>query len=104
MSQKEAELSTKIVKWLNSQPGTLARKRHGTAYGIRGDCDIYGCVYSRHFEIETKLPGEHSTPNQESRQRDWIAVGAPVREVHSLDEAVIFYYQILATIPDREKS
>lgn len=103
MAQPEGQLSSRIIKWLNSQPATTARKRHVTIYGKRGDPDIYGCVYTRHFEIETKLPGNTSTKNQESMQRDWMNAGAFVREVHSLQEAKDFYHEIVAAIPEREK-
>lgn len=103
MAQPEAQLSRKIIEWLNKQPCTIARKRHVTIYGVRGDCDIYGCVYGRHFEIETKMPGKTSTSQQSARQREWLAAYSPVTEVHSLEEAQDFYHAIVAMIPDTEK-
>jgi hypothetical protein len=103
MAQIEGQLSRKIVEWLNKQPHTLARKRHISGYGVRGDPDIYFCVFGRHAEMEVKLPSKTSTDNQLSQQRKWIEAYSPVREVYSLDDAKQFYYEILATIPEREK-
>lgn len=103
MAQPEANESAKIVKWLNQQPHTTARKRHVTVYGVRGDADIYFCTYGRHAEIETKRVGQKSRVNQQKRQEQWTNAYAPVRECHTLKEAQDFYYEILATIPDREK-
>lgn len=85
MAQPEARLSTKIVKWLNEQPGVIARKRHGSAYGTT-DVDIYGCVNGRHFEIEVKVGDNKPTKLQEKRLEQWAAVGAITGVAWSLDE------------------
>jgi hypothetical protein len=103
MAQPEAQISKKIIGWLNKQPHTLARKRHVSGYGVRGDPDITGCTYGRHFEIEVKTPGKTSTENQQSQQRKWRDAYSSVTEVYSLDDAKEFYFAILATIPEREK-
>lgn len=103
MSQTEGNESSKIVKWLNQQPCTVARKRHVTVYGVRGDPDIYFCTHGRHAEIETKRPGKTSRPNQVKRQSQWTEAGCPVREVYSLEEAKQFYFEILNSIPERER-
>jgi hypothetical protein len=94
MAQPEAILSAKIVKWLNAQPYTVARKRHVTIYGVTGDPDIYGCVLGRHFEIEVKMPGKKPTSLQESRLEQWRVSGAKITVVYSLEEAQKFYLEI----------
>lgn len=86
MPQREAELSRKIVKWLNEQPHTIARKRHGTPYGVTGDCDIYGCIDGRHFEIEIKLDYNKPTKLQEQRMKEWAAAGALTGVAYNLDD------------------
>lgn len=88
----EADLARRIVIWLNRQPYTVARKRHGTQYGVAGDPDIYGCVAGQHFEMEVKRPGEKTTALQAHRLLDWHNVGAVTGVVHSLQEAQELYH------------
>jgi hypothetical protein len=84
---REATLVRQILAWLNAQPQTLARKRHGTAYGVGGEPDIFGCVAGQHFEIEVKQPGGALTPRQQARLHAWQQVGAVVGLATSLADA-----------------
>ena len=75
-SPLETNIVKNIKKKLETIPGVVVRKRHGTAFGIKGDPDLYGLVRGRHFEIEVKRPGENPTELQLSRMREWKAAGA----------------------------
>ena len=71
------------------------RKRHGTAYSIKGDPDLYGVInYSpeagglgRHFEIEVKRPGEEPTPLQCQRIQEWKNAGSLAGWATNFEEA-----------------
>jgi hypothetical protein len=76
-----------IILWLKTQPGCLVRKRHGDAFGVAGDADLYGSIRGRHFELEVKRPGNKPTPLQVRRLAEWAAAGAIVGVVHSVEEA-----------------
>lgn len=84
---REAQIVNSILKWLNSQPNTIARKRHGSAYSVKGDPDIDGCINGRSFAIECKQPGETPRPIQVKRLSDWQRAGAVVGVATSLEEA-----------------
>lgn len=86
--QREARLSAAIVKRLNAMPGTLVRKRHGSAFATAGDPDITGCCRGHHVEIEVKLPGEAPTKIQERRLAEWAAAGAITGVATSVEEAM----------------
>lgn len=94
MAQAESQLSSKIVKWMNSQPDTCARKKHMTVYGIRGDPDIYGCVFGLMFVLEIKLGKNTPTDIQEARLKQWEDAGAYVGVAWSFEEAQEFYYKV----------
>ena len=88
MSQPlEKHIVDSIVKYLRTVPGCAVRKRHGTAFGVAGDPDLYGIVGGRHFEIEVKRPGNQPTELQLRRLEEWRAAGALTGIAHSLDEA-----------------
>lgn len=73
---------------LNKLPGGRFRKRHGTAYGVAGDPDIYGSLNGKHVELEAKAPGERPTVLQERRLREWAETGAITGWFTSAAEAV----------------
>ncbi len=85
---------SQIVRRIRAIPGAVVRKRHGTAFGMAGDPDLYGCINGRHFEIEVKRPGERPTPLQEARITAWDAAGAMCGVAHSADEAMRILGQI----------
>ena len=76
MTSRESSIVDGILRWLNQQPKTLARKRHGGMYGVAGEPDIDACVKGRSVQIEVKRPGEKPTPLQERRLAEWQAAGA----------------------------
>ncbi|MCL5742981.1 MAG: VRR-NUC domain-containing protein [Acidobacteria bacterium] len=83
----EKHIVDSIVKYLRTVPGCSVRKRHGTAFGVAGDPDLYGTLNGRHFELEVKQHGNPPTPLQDKRLEEWRAAGAVVGVVHSLSEA-----------------
>jgi hypothetical protein len=85
---RESSIVAAILKTLNSLPGCLARKRHGTPYAVAGDPDITGCCDGQHFELEVKRPGKRPTKLQERRLEEWRCAGATVAVVTSPSEAV----------------
>jgi hypothetical protein len=83
----EKQIVDSIVKHLRSIPQCIVRKRHGSAFGLAGDPDLYGSIGGHHFELEVKRKGNPPTPLQEARLVEWRAAGVIVGVVHSLQEA-----------------
>ena len=73
---RESAIVKKILERLNAIPGCMARKRHGSAYTVAGDPDIYGSMLGQHFEIEVKAPGEKPTALQHKRLEEWLKAGS----------------------------
>lgn len=65
------------------------RKKHGTAYGIAGDPDLYGCLEGRFFGIEMKRPGEGAKPLQVERLKRIALAGGIAGVAHSPLEAYL---------------
>jgi len=82
---REASLLASVERLLK-QRGILYRKRHGTAFGVRGDPDLYFLYRSHHCEVELKAPGKSPTPLQKRRICEWKAAGALVCVVRSTRE------------------
>ena len=87
-SCRESRLVAGIIAALREIPGCVVRKRHGTAWGVAGDPDLYGSIHGRHFEIEVKRRGEEPTRLQQARLAEWRGSGALVGVAHSVDEAL----------------
>jgi len=87
-SCRESALVAGIIAALREIPCCVVRKRHGTAWGIAGDPDLYGSINGRHFEIEVKRRGEEPTPLQQARLAEWRRAGAVTGVAHSVDEAL----------------
>ena len=85
---RESAIVARIMASLRQIPGCVVRKRHGTAWGVAGDPDLYGSVNGQHFEIEVKRPGENPTRLQEQRLAEWWDAGALAGVAHSVDEAL----------------
>ncbi|HOJ21588.1 MAG TPA: hypothetical protein PLY56_08640 [Armatimonadota bacterium] len=86
---RESALVAEIVRALRKLPDVIVRKRHGSAWGVAGDPDLYGSINGRHFEIEVKRPGaEGPTPLQQARLRQWAATGALVGVARSVEDAL----------------
>jgi hypothetical protein len=94
----ETRLVNRIIRWLNDQPSTRARKVHGSVYQT-GEPDVDAVVNGRAVKIEVKLPGQKSTALQARRLAQWEAAGAVVGVVTSLDEV----QAIVATIYEESK-
>jgi len=85
---RESTITRNILRALRGVPGLLVRKRHGSAVGISGDPDLFGCYDGRHFEIEVKRPGARPTALQQARLKEWALAGARVGVAHSVEEAL----------------
>lgn len=85
---RESSLVAEILRALRTLPGVVVRKRHGSAWGIAGDPDLYGSINGRHFEIEVKRPGERPTALQQARLEQWAASGARAGVATSTEEAL----------------
>jgi hypothetical protein len=85
---RESALVTEILRALRALPGVIVRKRHGSAWGVAGDPDLYGSIHGQHFEIEVKRPGDRPTALQEARLKQWAATGALVGVARSVEDAL----------------
>ncbi len=85
---RESALVAEIVRALRARPDVVVRKRHGSAWGVAGDPDLYGSIDGRHFEIEVKRPGERPTRLQAARLAQWRASSALAGVAHSVEEAL----------------
>jgi len=82
---REKSLQNSCLHILKSR-GLTGRKRHGDAYGVAGDPDLYFLIGGRHVEVELKRPGEEPTPLQKLRLAEWVQAGAITRVIHSTTE------------------
>ena len=87
-SSRESAIVAEIIAVLRAIPGCVVRKRHGTAWGVAGDPDLYGSIGGRHFEIELKRPGEHATKLQNARLTEWRSSGALAGVARSVEDAL----------------
>ena len=85
---RESALLARIMRALGALPGIVVRKRHGSAWGVAGDPDLYGSIHGRHFEIEVKSGDQKPTLLQQARLKQWAATGALVGVAHSVEEAL----------------
>ncbi len=84
----ESQIVHNIVKRLRTEQRCVVRKRHGTAFGVRGDADLFGSLGGRHFEIEVKRPGKVPTELQAARLAEWRASGAMAGSATNVAEAL----------------
>ena len=85
---RESALVAEILRSVRALPGVIVRKRHGSAWGVAGDPDLYGSIHGRHFEIEVKRPGDRPTALQQARLKQWAATGALAGVARSVEEAL----------------
>jgi hypothetical protein len=85
---RESALVAEILRALRALPGVIVRKRHGSAWSVAGDPDLYGSIHGRHFEIEVKRPGDRPTALQDARLKQWAATGALAGVARSVEDAL----------------
>ena len=67
---------------------SITRVKHGSAYAIVGDPDIYGCVYGRMFVLEVKNEDGLLTKIQMRRLQEFAWAGAIVGAIQDPEEAI----------------
>ncbi len=82
----ESGIVKAILRYLNSLPECLARKRWGGGMGFAGEPDIDACLRGRSVQLEVKRPGGRPTPLQLKRLEEWRRAGALVGVVCSVAE------------------
>jgi len=82
----EAAIVKAILRYLNSLPCCLARKRWGGGMGVAGEPDIDACLRGLSLQLEVKRPGEKATPLQLKRLEQWRQAGALTAVVTSVEE------------------
>lgn len=76
-----------ILKYLNALPRSKAINIHGGIFSERGTPDVIGCVDGRMVAFECKRgPTEEPTPIQNWRLAEWLASGAVVGGVSSVQD------------------
>ncbi len=85
----EGAIVKAILRYLNSLPCCLARKRWGGGMGVAGEPDIDACLSGRSVQLEVKRPGEKATPLQLKRLEQWRQAGALTAVVTSVEEVKI---------------
>lgn len=98
MTQKaETRLVNAIRKALQDRYGAAGKwvKIHGSAMQESGLPDIIGCLGGRFVAMEAKMPGEVAEPIQAYRLDEYLAAGAAVGVVYSVDEALALAASVL---------
>lgn len=76
-----------VLQYLNSLPRSKAINVHGGIYTERGAPDVIGCVDGRTVAFECKRDaGEAETAIQRWRLAEWLAAGAVVGAVSSVED------------------
>lgn len=76
-----------ILKYLNSLPHSKAINIHGSVFSERGSPDVIGCVNGRMVAFECKRDETEPLEDiQEWRLSEWIAAGAVVGGVSSVND------------------
>lgn len=84
---KEADLSKKVLQWMNKQPGCFAWKLHVDQYNQVGLPDIHACYLGHYVAIELKRSAEHKpTPMQLHRMGELNKAGAITAIVYTLEQ------------------
>lgn len=93
----EGYLSTRIIKWINSQPGCRAIKMHSGPHQGRGEPDIFASIRGRMMVVETKLPGKGGTITQIQRYmlQQWRSAGAMASSATTLEEVQSIVHQLI---------
>ncbi len=92
----EGSIQRAIVRKFKKLPNIEVEVRHGSMFSVKGQPDIHGCWFGRHFEIEVKQPGEEPSKLQYYRLKRWQNAGAIVGWAINVDEAL----KIISAIKD----
>lgn len=82
----ETQFKEKAMRWLNSQPMTVAYKNHGGPMGTAGRADITCCIRGIYVDIELKVGTNQPTAIQAERGRLIIAAGGCWRVCWTMED------------------
>ena len=84
----ERNLQASAVRWLNQQPGTVARVNGPGPAHVTGDPDLYGCINGRmfHIELKTEAKGSATREIQDYWLEKWSEAGALTATGRSMSE------------------
>lgn len=91
VGKRESGIQDRTVRELVrefSEIGIVIRVKHGTAFAVVGDPDIYGCVAMRMFVLELKNEDGKLTKIQAHRLIEFKRAGAIIGAIQSPEEAV----------------
>jgi Holliday junction resolvase len=83
---KEKAITNKILKYLNSLPGTKAIKLAGCGFAGKSTLDILCCAKSNMLFIEVKVPGKKPTIMQAHNLHEWSKAGAVTFVAYDLED------------------
>ena len=94
----ERSVQGNSIKRLNELSGSLIRCRSADSVGhVAGDPDAYGSIRGRHVEIEFKQGRGVPTKIQWYRLRLWARTGASCAVVYTIEQALAFQQEVLAS-------
>lgn len=90
MGKRERSIQSAIVDAAKKKYGKRIwiRVKHGDAYAVVGDPDIYGCLYSQFFGMEVKNEDNELTPIQQQRLKEIADADGTAGGVRSVEEGL----------------
>lgn len=95
MGKRESGIQGRTVALLSRFRRVVVRVKHGTAFAVVGDPDIYGVVEGRGFAFEIKNEDGQLTKIQQRRLREFQEAGAIVGAIREPEDAVWFITEAL---------
>lgn len=89
VGKRESGIQKRTVDLIyESYQHVVARVKHGTAYAVVGDPDIYGVLNGKGFAFEVKNEEGKLTKIQEQRLSEFEYAGAVVGAIRTPEEAI----------------
>jgi penicillin-binding protein-related factor A (putative recombinase) len=96
MGKRESGIQRRTADLLNREfQQIVVRIKHGTAFAVVGDPDIYGCLKGRFFAFEVKNEKGQLTKIQQHRLQEFESAGALVGAIREPDDAAWFLNIVL---------
>ncbi len=102
MGQREKTIQRGIITELEKryEDRVWVRVKHGDAYAVVGDPDIYGCLHGWMFVLEVKDENGKLTKIQKHRLRQAYRAGALVGAVCSVEHAMEILHARSVILPE----